>query len=185
MRKRTSIIWELPSEQFKKIVAKSNSLAEITRYFGFCISSSNYNALRQRLDKDGIDYSHIKLGMGSNKNRKFPNRAIPLEEVMIKGSTYNRTNLKRRLLKNGMLNNKCDICGQEEIWNNQKLVMVLDHINGINNDHRGENLQMLCPNCNSQQKTFAGRQNKKRYNCKKCGIKITKKFKNSICKSCR
>ena len=157
MRKRTSIIWKLPLEQFKKIVAKSNSFADVTRHFGFCISSSNYKALRQRLDKEDIDYSHIKLGIGSNKNRKFPNRSIPLEKVMIKGSTYNRTNLKRRLLKNGMLKNRCEICGLEPLWENKKLVLVLDHINGVNNDHREENLRLLCPNCNSQTLTFAGK----------------------------
>ena len=38
--------------------------------------------------------------------------------------------------------------------------MVIDHINGVANDNRLENLRMLCPHCNSQQDTFAGR------NCK-------------------
>ncbi len=40
--------------------------------------------------------------------------------------------------------------------------MVLDHINGECTDYRIENLRLLCPNCNSQQDTFAGR-NKGRY----------------------
>jgi hypothetical protein len=35
--------------------------------------------------------------------------------------------------------------------------MVLDHINGVPNDNRLENLRFLCPNCNSQTDTFAGR----------------------------
>jgi 5-methylcytosine-specific restriction endonuclease McrA len=42
------------------------------------------------------------------------------------------------------------------------LVLVLDHINGDRSDNRITNLRLLCPNCNSQQNTFAGR-NKGRY----------------------
>ena len=39
----------------------------------------------------------------------------------------------------------------------KKLSLQLDHINGINNDHRIENLRFLCPNCHSQTETYAGK----------------------------
>ena len=32
-----------------------------------------------------------------------------------------------------------------------------EHINGINNDNRIENLALLCPNCHSQTDTYAGK----------------------------
>ena len=35
-----------------------------------------------------------------------------------------------------------------------KFVLQLDHINGINDDYRIENLRILCPNCHSQTKAF-------------------------------
>ena len=38
---------------------------------------------------------------------------------------------------------------------------MLDHVNGDRNDWRRENLRLLCPNCNSQQSTFAGRNAKR------------------------
>lgn len=182
MRKRTSLIWQISKNELKKIVMNSNSLASVIKHFGFVTASGNYKTLKRRLDEDHIDYSHISLGLNNNKNREFPSRAIPLEEIMVENSTYSRGHLKRRLLKAGILENKCEICGQDEIWNGQKLVMVLDHKNGIRNDHRRENLQMLCPNCNSQQPTFAGRKLRKIYNCKTCGKEIIKKSK--LCKSC-
>jgi hypothetical protein len=41
-------------------------------------------------------------------------------------------------------------------------MLVLDHINGINDDYRPGNLRLLCPNCHSQTPTFAGRNRQKR-----------------------
>ena len=35
-------------------------------------------------------------------------------------------------------------------------MLQLDHINGINTDHRLENLRLLCPNCHSQTPTYCG-----------------------------
>lgn len=41
------------------------------------------------------------------------------------------------------------------------MTLQLDHINGVRDDNRIENLRFLCPNCHSQTDTFAGR-NKQR-----------------------
>jgi 5-methylcytosine-specific restriction endonuclease McrA len=35
--------------------------------------------------------------------------------------------------------------------------LILDHINGISNDNRIENLRFLCSNCDSIQDTYKGR----------------------------
>ncbi len=186
-RKRTSQIWLLPKNKFEKVVKQSNSIAEIIRYFGFAEASSIYRMIKQRCSEDDIDYSHIKLGLNSNKGRKFFGKVIPLEKVMIENSTYCRKSLKKRLLENGMLKNECAICNQQPIHNNKKLVMVLDHINGIRNDNRLENLRLLCPNCNSQQDTFAGKNNKKekkKFFCKNCGDEHCKGTKSGLCKKC-
>ena len=42
------------------------------------------------------------------------------------------------------------------VWNNKELKLILDHINGACGDNRPKNLQLLCPNCNSQQATHGG-----------------------------
>ena len=183
-KKRWSKIWKMPKDEFQQLVTDSTALIQILRHFGMVGSHGNYFTLRRRLEEDQIDYSHINLESSWNKGRKFPDRAKPLEEVMVENSTYARKDLKRRLLKNGMLENKCLLCGLEGEWQGKKLVMILDHINGVNDDHRYENLRMLCPNCNSQQETFSGRQNKKKYNCVECGGSITKHSDSKLCKSC-
>ena len=61
------------------------------------------------------------------------------------------------------------------MWNGKPIVMILDHINGNSKDNRIKNLRMICPNCNSQTSTFAGRnykRNKKRFFCQNCGGEI-------------
>lgn len=85
---------------------------------------------------------------------------IPLPEVLVENSTYHRGNLKNRLIKYGLLENKCSICKCGPDHNGLPLTLVIDHINGIHNDNRIENLRILCPNCHSQTDTFAGRNKK-------------------------
>jgi len=176
----------MPLDEFQKMVESKTSLAQILNYFEFAGTSGNYNTLKRRLEEENIDYSHIKMGQDSNKGRKFSNaKKTPLNQVMVKNSDYNRQSLKRRLLKNGMLKNKCYICEQEPEWNGEKLVLIIDHINGDRYDNRLENLRMLCPNCNAQQITFSGRNNhkqKKKYYCNICKKEITRMSK--LCISC-
>ena len=51
----------------------------------------------------------------------------------------------------------CQICGLEKIWNDKKLTLIIDHINGNSSNNRPENLRLICPNCDSQLSTFNGR----------------------------
>lgn len=65
-------------------------------------------------------------------------------------------NIKRRLVCEGLLENRCSECGLDS-WLGEPLTIQIDHINGIRNDHRLENLRMLCPNCHSQTETYGRR----------------------------
>jgi len=170
MRPRQSILWSIPKEQLVEITQKANSFSEILRAIGLTTKgTSNFHRLRQRLTEEGIDYSHIKRGRDSNKGRKFGNvPKIPLKDILVEGSSYNRNLLKRRLIKEGILEEKCSKCGLQPEWEGERLVMVLDHINGVHNDNRIGNLRLLCPNCNSQTSTFAGKSHKNTYFCA-CG----------------
>jgi hypothetical protein len=51
---------------------------------------------------------------------------------------------------------KCEWCGVTE-WRGKRLVLHVDHANGINNDNRLLNLRLLCPNCHSQTPTYGNR----------------------------
>ena len=171
MSKRTSPIWKVSKEEFALIVKKATTMSEILKEFGLYNKGGNYKTLRQRLKEDNIDYSHIPTGIHAGKGRSFGGvKAKPLKEILVKDSNYQRKHLKKRLIKENLLDYKCQKCGLETEWQGEKLVLVLDHINGVPDDNRLENLRFLCPNCNSQTPTFAGRKVVDSV-CIKCGKK--------------
>jgi HNH endonuclease len=81
----------------------------------------------------------------------------PLAEILVRDSTYCRTNLKRRLYEEGLKQPRCEECHQGEIWRGRQMSLILDHINGVSNDNRLENLRILCPNCAATLDTHCGR----------------------------
>jgi hypothetical protein len=53
------------------------------------------------------------------------------------------------------------VCGCDDNWQGVKMSLILDHINGDPSNHTKENLRFLCPNCDSIQSTYKGRNNNK------------------------
>lgn len=91
--------------------------------------------------------------------RNPSNPKLPLKSLLIKNGNYTRSRLRKRLIEEGLLENKCNCCGIGPEWNGQKLTLQLDHINGVSNDNRLKNLRILCPNCHSQTDNY-GEHNK-------------------------
>lgn len=181
--KKTSPIWKIDKEVLTKLVKESTSLAQILNYFGLCNKGRNSSTLKKRLQKDCIDFSHIRLGINSNKNRAFDKNKIDLKKVLVKDSHRSIYKFKKRLISEKLLEEKCQECGLKNEWNGRHLTLQIDHINGISNDNRLENLRFLCPNCHSQTSTFAGKSNKKLNNCLICEKQI--KNKSKYCRYCK
>ena len=78
-----------------------------------------------------------------------------IQEILIKGSTYQSYKLKKRLIKEGLKKQCCECCGLTT-WRQQPIPLELHHINGDNKDNRIENLQLLCPNCHAMTKNYRG-----------------------------
>ena len=83
------------------------------------------------------------------------------EEVFVEGSTYPRHRLKERIIKQKLIDYKCHCCGIDATWRGKPMPLILDHINGVNNDNRLENLRFVCSNCDSQLDTYKSRNKKK------------------------
>lgn len=88
---------------------------------------------------------------------KKPNTKLPFNEQFCQNSPIERSTIKRIIRRENLIDYKCSECGVGEIWNGKELSLHLEHKNGINNDHRLDNLTFLCPNCHSQTTTYSNR----------------------------
>jgi uncharacterized protein YlaI len=173
------ILDNLDLSEIQSKLNESKSFREFLLKIG---SSSNgsgsYKSIKNQLIKLGIEIPEFSY---ENKNRV--NVKICDDEVFIENSIFSRQHLKERIIKNKMIDYKCDECGNDGKWNGEKLSLHLEHKNGVNDDNRLINLTFLCPNCHSQTKTYSGK-NKKRKEKKKCecGREIFKTSK--ICLEC-
>jgi len=115
-----------------------------------------HKKVKERIESDGLSTTQL-IRVGKSKNGVVK---IPLEDILVENSTYlNRQRLKIRLVNENVLKYECkgDNCTIQNSWNGKPLVLQLDHVNGVSNDNRLENLRFLCPNCHSQTLTYSGR----------------------------
>jgi 5-methylcytosine-specific restriction endonuclease McrA len=143
----------MEDKDFVKICEKSETMAKAALALGLKFTTFKRKALKLGC------YKPNQSGKGITK--KHNGNKIPLNEILEgKHPTYQTLKLKKRLIKEGIKDNKCEECGVSK-WNGKDLECHLDHINGDSKDHRIENLKILCPNCHSQTDTYCGRNIKK------------------------
>ena len=147
------------NEQFIKAVEESFSIAEVCRRLGLKEAGGNYQTVKNKIKELDLDSSHF-TGKAWNKGKKLgPNyygTAKPLEEILVKNSTYQSSKLIKRLFDAGLKEHRCERCNNTE-WLGYPIPLELHHINGIHNDNRLENLQVICPNCHAQTDNYRGK----------------------------
>jgi 5-methylcytosine-specific restriction endonuclease McrA len=153
-----SKIYSISDTEFIKLVQNSTCYSDVLRAFGLSTSGeSSRKVLKCRIAELSCSTEHFV-------RYKLPSKEIitkhQLSDVLVENSVYqNRTSLKKRLINEGILEYCCAICKLSD-WQGKHLSLQLDHINGVNNDNRINNLRLLCPNCHSQTTTYAGKNSK-------------------------
>jgi transposase-like protein len=120
----------------------------------------HYNKVKSiKLCKEKFGFSDKAWYAAVEKGLIVP---VLIQEIKETSEIKSKTTLRSFIKRNGLLKHECQECGLGPVWNNKPLVLHIDHINGINNDHRLENLRYLCPNCHSQTETYAYRNAKRK-----------------------
>lgn len=148
---------------FAAHVCRSRSWRELARLCGYAVKTYGYQQrehLRARLlgraQRLAIDAAHLFVS---------GRRSAPAESVFVRNSSADRSQVKRRLLRDLGWPYKCRACnnlmfedrGGTPFWFDQPVTLQLEHRNGISTDNRLENLELLCPLCHSQTSTYCGR----------------------------
>ena len=171
-------------ERVRELLADGLTQREIADRLGVGKTTVNYHARRLHLPADDrfsqrYDWSAIRIAYEGGLSRKQCIRkfgfsadawhqavkrrailprpaAVPIEELLVVGRRTNRSHLKRRLLKEGLKENLCEICGITR-WMGKPVSMQLHHLNGDGSDNRLENIQFLCGTCHSQTDTYGAK----------------------------
>ena len=165
-------------KQVREAVACAHSMAQALRLLGLRPAGGNHGTLKKLIERGDPSTEHFDP-YWALRSRRAPSPAIPLELILVEHSTYHRNHLKRRLYDAGLKARECELCGQGEEWRGRSMALILDHINGVPNDNRFENLQIVCPNCAATLDTHCGRKNRRDRNprsCLWCGATFIPKY---------
>jgi hypothetical protein len=162
-------------EELRAAIAESRSWAETLRRLGYRSAGGNWRTVQKYARRWGISSEHFDPDAARREALLKAATAgrIPLERILVQNSTYSRAHLKNRLFTEGVKQRRCESCGQSEIWRGRRMALILDHVNGAPDDHRLENLRIVCPNCAATFETHCGGKNRVApmpRDCPICGV---------------
>jgi len=143
--------------QFVAAVTANTNFTDVIRALGLRPAGGNHRTMRKHAVRLGLGTSHFTLerrlrGLNAVRNA----RRLTTADVFCAPSRV-RSAALRRFAKRLIHPMRCARCRNTGVWRRKPLTLQLDHVNGVYDDNRLENLRWLCPNCHSQTATFAGK----------------------------
>lgn len=131
-------------------------------------TSKNRKLINSKLSKSlggrKLSKIHIenikKSWQQENRPRKINKNRTKLSEILVDNSCYTTQCVKRCILRENVIEYKCNRCSNTGMHNDKPLTLQLHHVNGNNRDHRIENLELLCPNCHTQTDNYGFKKRK-------------------------
>ena len=178
---------ELTKDELIEAIQEVKYLGQVLQMLGAHDNTSNRKKLREFIEENEIDASHIKSKTTRSKYELNPkrcrycNEVIPYEKRQNDfcshscaasynnlGTVRNGTALpehsyclncgKEITRGNKYCDNSCQKCGWHEVNPYTGIVpLQIHHIDGDCKNNKEENLQLLCPNCHSLTENFGSR----------------------------
>lgn len=138
---------QIDVDRLKELLPHITSWRQLGSQLGLGGSGSYLAILKRSMHEAAIDVAEATKHF---KRRRTVNEILSIRPDEPKG------HLRDALIRLGR-DYVCEECNQGPTWNGKKLVLQVDHKNGISHDHRAENLRFLCPNCHTQTDTYSWR----------------------------
>jgi len=131
-------------------------MAQVLRQLGLRAAGGNYEHVRAKIDALRLSTQHW-VGQAHLRGKTNPYvRRHPLHSILRRGTHYQSNKLRKRLLREAVLEPKCSNCGGTE-WMGGSIPLELDHVDGDKTNNQLENLRLICPNCHALSPTYRGK----------------------------
>ena len=128
------------------IVESSFSYAEVLSKLGKKQAGGTQAHIIKAIKREGLDTSHFK-GKAWNKGKTYPAK-YPTEDYLSNSRYITSDRLKKRLIKEKYLEEKCNHCGLIR-WMDRTIPLELHHKDCDHHNNSLDNLEILCPNCHA------------------------------------
>lgn len=157
--------FNIDGDKFKELL-NEKSIKEISKELGFSISTIRKHA-KKYIEKSKYFCQSCGEELKSKKRKnKFCNsecnQNFIFEKTLSKfekGEIKDSKTIISIFKKNKIY--KCQVCKNEGVWENKKLTLQVDHVDGDSTNNLPSNIRLLCPNCHTQTETW-GIKNKKK-----------------------
>lgn len=145
-------------DDIKNAVANALCMSDVLRQLGLSTHGSNAASIRRKIEALGLSLDHFDIKATFNRNKDGWSDA----DIFVKDSPIPRATLNSQVRRRNVLGTEvCTECGVGTTYNNKPIRLTVDHINGISDDNRIENLRWLCHNCHSQTENYQGKGKRK------------------------